>query len=194
MVDTSKFQLGGNVAVSEGSVVMHDEVFELIQYRPTTGEVYETPLLIVPPTINKFYILDLAPGRSMIEYLVGQGHQVFAISWRNPDREHAHFDLDAYAQSVLDARDAVAEIARQEAVNVMAACSGGIISAGALGHLAQEGRLGEAGSLTLMVSALDNAQAGTTEALATRPMAAAAVAESARRGYLDGEALSNVFA
>jgi polyhydroxyalkanoate synthase subunit PhaC len=74
---------------------MHNELFELIQYRPTTADVYETPLLIVPPTINKFYIIDLAPGRSLVEYLVGQGHQVFVVSWRNPDREHAYFDFDA---------------------------------------------------------------------------------------------------
>ena len=194
MVDTSKFRLGGNLALSEGSVVMHTEVFELIQYRPTTAEVYETPLLIAPPTINKFYILDLAPGRSIVEYLVAQGHQVFVISWRNPDREHAYFDFDTYAESVLEAREAVAEITGQNTVNLMAACSGGIITAGALGHLADEGKLGEVGSLTLMVCALDNAQAGTTEALATREVAAAAVAESARRGYLDGEALASVFA
>jgi poly[(R)-3-hydroxyalkanoate] polymerase subunit PhaC len=194
MVDTSKFQLGSNLAVSEGAVVMHTDVFELIQYRPTTAEVYETPLLIVPPTINKFYILDLAPGRSIVEYLVAQGHQVFVMSWRNPDREHAFFDFDTYAQSVLEARDTVAEIASQDSVNMMAACSGGIITAGALGHLAEEGKLGDVGSVTLMVSALDNAQAGTTGALATREIAAAAVAESARRGYLDGEALASVFA
>ena len=73
MVDTSKFQVGGNLAVSEGSVVLHTDVFELIQYRPTTEEVYETPLLIVPPTINKYYILDLAPGRSLVEYLARPG-------------------------------------------------------------------------------------------------------------------------
>jgi polyhydroxyalkanoate synthase len=194
MVDTSEFQLGGNVAVSEGSVVMHSDVFELIHYRPTTAEVYETPLLIVPPTINKFYIVDLAPGRSLVEYLVAQGHQVFVVSWRNPDREHAYFDFDTYAQSVLEAREAVAEIARHEAVNVMAACSGGILTAGALGHLAEEGELGGLGSVTLLVCALDNSQAGTTEALASREVAAVAVAESARRGYLDGEALGNVFA
>ena len=78
--------------------------------RPT--EVYETPLLVVPPTINKFYVLDLAPGRSLVEHLVGQGHQVFCISWRNPDAEHSHFDFDTYAQAVSEARDAVAEIAR----------------------------------------------------------------------------------
>jgi polyhydroxyalkanoate synthase len=194
MVDTSKFQLGENLALSEGSVVLHTEVFELIQYRPTTAEVYETPLLIVPPTINKFYIFDLAPGRSIVEYLLGQGQQVFMVSWRNPDREHAYFDFDTYAQAVLEAREAVAEIAGQQAVNVIAACSGGILTAGALGHLAGEGQLDEVGSLTLLVCALDNAHAGTTDALATKPMAAAAVAESARRGYLDGEALASVFA
>ena len=104
MVDTTRFTVGGNLATSEGSVVMHNEVCELIQYKPTTSTVYETPLLIVPPTINKFYILDLAPGRSLIEYLLGQGHQVFVISWRNPEREHSHYDLDTYAQTVLEMR------------------------------------------------------------------------------------------
>jgi class II poly(R)-hydroxyalkanoic acid synthase len=193
-VDTDRFQVGGNLAVSEGSVVMHTEVLELIQYRPTTAEVFETPLLIVPPTINKYYIVDLAPGRSLVEYLVGQGHQVFCVSWRNPDAGQSHFDFDTYAQAVIEAHAAAAEIAKRDAVNVMAACSGGIITAGVLGHLAAEGNLGEVASLTLLVSALDNAHVGTTEALASRPVAAAAVAESARRGYLDGEALANVFA
>lgn len=193
MVDTSGFQVGRNLAVSDGAVLAHTEVFELIHYRPTTAEVYETPLLVVPPTINKFYVLDLAPGRSLIEHLVGQGHQVFCISWRNPDADHSHFDFDTYAQAIGEARDAVAEIARRDAVNVLAACSGGIITSGLLGHLAAEGRLGEIASLTLLVCALDNGQAGMTEALATRPVAAAAVAESARRGYLDGDALAGVF-
>jgi polyhydroxyalkanoate synthase len=194
MVDTSKFTVGGNLALSEGSVVMHNEVCELIHYKPTTAEVYEKPLLIVPPTINKYYVLDLAPGRSMVEYLLGQGHQVFMVSWRNPDREQSFFDFDTYAGAVLEAREAVAEITGQESVNLMAACSGGIITAGALGHLADEGSLGKAASLTLLVCAIDNEQAGTTGALATKEMAAVAVAESARRGYLDGEALAGVFA
>jgi polyhydroxyalkanoate synthase len=194
MVDTSRFQVGGNLAVSEGSVVLHTDVFELIQYRPTTTEVRATPLLIVPPTINKFYVVDLAPGRSLVEYLVAQGHQVFCMSWRNPGPEQSHFDLDTYAQAVVEARAAAAEVTKQDAVNLMAACSGGIISAGVLGHLADEGQLGEVSSLTLLVSALDNAYTNTPEALASKPIAAAAVAESARRGYLDGEALANVFA
>jgi polyhydroxyalkanoate synthase len=194
MVDTSKFEVGGNLALTPGSVVLHTEVFELIQYKPQTEQVREVPLLIVPPTINKYYILDLAPRRSMVEYLVAQGQQVFVISWRNPDEGQAHFDLDTYAAAVIEARDAVAEIAGHEAVHVNAACSGGIISASALGHLAAQGRLGDVASLTLLVCALDNERAGTTAALATREVAAAAVAESARKGYLDGRALASVFA
>ena len=97
-VDTSQFEVGGNLAATPGSVVLRTDVFELIQYRPATEQVHEVPLLFVPPTINKYYILDLAPGRSLVEYLVGQGMQVFVISWRNPDEEHAHFDLDTYAE------------------------------------------------------------------------------------------------
>ena len=174
--------------------MLRTEVFELIQYKPTTYEVREVPLLFVPPTINKYYVLDLAPGRSMVEYLVGSGQQVFVVSWRNPDEHQSYFDLDTYADAVLEARQAVAEITGQPAVHVNAACSGGIITAGALGHLAAEGTLGDVASLTLFVCALDNERAGTAGALTSRETAAAAVAESARRGYLDGQALAGVFA
>jgi polyhydroxyalkanoate synthase len=192
-VDTSKFSVGENLALTPGAVVLRTEVFELIQYAPQTETVREVPLLFAPPTINKFYVLDLAPGRSMIEWLVGQGQQVYAISWRNPGAEQGHFDLDTYSGAVLEARDAVAAITGQSAVHLNGACSGGIISAGVLGHLAAQGRLGEIASLTLLVAALDNARAGTASALVGRETAAAAVADSARRGYLDGQALSGVF-
>jgi polyhydroxyalkanoate synthase len=192
-VDTSKFEVGGNLAVTPGSVVLRNEVLELIHYRPATKEVRETPLLLVPPTINKYYILDLAPGRSLVEYLVAQGQQVFAVSWRNPEQEQGHFDLDTYAQAIDEAREAVATISGQDAVHIAAACSGGMVASGLVGHLAASARLGEIASLTLMVCALDNAQAGTVSALATRDLAAAAVAESARKGYLDGQALAGVF-
>src|SRR4051794_19761332 len=192
-VDTSKFTVGENLALTKGSVVLRTEVFELIQYGPQTQEVREVPVLFAPPTINKFYVLDLAPGRSMIEWLVRQGQQVFAISWRNPGAEQGHFDLDTYAAAVLEARDAVAEIPGQPAVHVNAACSGGMIAAAAVAALAAEGRLGEVASLTLMVVALDNERAGDAAAFAGRDTAAAAVAESARRGYLDGQALAGVF-
>ena len=192
-VDTSKFTVGENLAVTPGSVVLRTDVFELIQYTPQTQTVREVPLLLAPPTINKFYVLDLAPGRSMAQWLVGQGQQVFAISWRNPGAEQGHFDLDTYCAAVLEARDAVAAITGQPAVHLNGACSGGIISAGVVGHLAAQGRLGEVASLTLLVAALDNERAGTAAALVGRETAAAAVADSARRGYLDGQALSGVF-
>ena len=189
-VDTAGFSVGENLATSAGSVVLRTDVFELIQYRPTTPEVHETPTLIVPPTINRFYVLDLAPGRSLIEHLLGSGQQVFVMSWRNPGPEHGHWDLDTYAEAVLEARAAVAEITASRPVHLTVACSGGIITAGALPHLAGD----EVASLTLLVCALDNARAGTASALASREVAAAAVAESARKGYLDGRALAGVFA
>jgi polyhydroxyalkanoate synthase subunit PhaC len=192
-VDTKKFAVGENIALTKGSVVLRTEVFELIQYAPRTKEVREVPLLFAPPTINKFYVLDLAPGRSMVEWLLDQGQQVFVISWRNPGAEQGHFDLDTYAAAVLEARDAVAAITGQPAVHLNGACSGGIIGAGAVAHLAAEGRLGEVASLSLMVVALDNERAGDAAAFAGHDVAAVAVAESARRGYLDGQALAGVF-
>ena len=193
-VDVSKFDVGGNLAVTPGSVVLRTEVFELIQYGPTTEQVREVPLLFVPPTINKYYILDLSPGRSMVEWLLDQQQQVFVISWRNPDVAQGHFDLGTYAEAVLEARDTVAEITGQAAVNLNAACSGGIIAACALGHLAAVGEQDKVGALTMMVCALDQARMGTAGAFANRELAAAAVAESARKGYIDGRALSGVFA
>jgi polyhydroxyalkanoate synthase len=195
MVDTSRFEVGGNLALTKGAVVLRTEVFELIHYAPTTKSVYEIPLLVIPPTINKYYILDLAPGRSVVEHLLAHGQQVFMISWRNPGQTEGHFDLDTYAAAVLEARDAVAAICSQTRVNLAAACSGGIITAGLLAHLASSGTLDDqVSSLTLLVSALDSARAGTTLALTGRELAAAAVAESARHGYVDGKALANVFA
>jgi polyhydroxyalkanoate synthase len=193
-VDTSRFELGENLALTPGSVVLRTEVFELIQYRPSTDTVHEVPLLFVPPTINRFYIIDISPGRSVVEHLLAAGQQVFLISWCNPGPEQGHFDLDTYARAVLEARDAVAEITKQDSAHVNAACSGGIITAAAVGHLAATQRLDEIASLTLWVCALDNERAGTAAAFASRELAAAAVAESARKGYLDGRALAGVFA
>jgi polyhydroxyalkanoate synthase len=192
-VDTSKFEVGGNLAATPGSVVLRTDVFELIQYKPSTPQVREVPLLIVPPTINKYYIVDISPGRSMIEHFVAQGQQVFAISWRNPEQAQGHFDLDTYAQAVSEARDAVASIASVDQVHLAAACSGGIVASGLLGGLAADGESDGVASLTLMVCALDNESEGTVSALASRDVAAAAIAESARKGYLDGQALAGVF-
>jgi polyhydroxyalkanoate synthase subunit PhaC len=193
-VDVSKFEVGGNLAVTPGAVVLRNEVLELIQYQPTTEKVRPVPLLLVPPTINKYYIVDLAPGRSIVEWLVGQGQQVFTISWRNPDPDQGHFDLDTYVEAVADAREAAAAITGQDSVHALGACSGGMITAGLLGSLAAAGRLSDFASATLMVCVLDNARAGTSAALGSQDLAAAAVAESARKGYLDGRALAEIFA
>ena len=114
MVEPDAFEVGVDLAVTPGSVVLRTPVFELIQYRPVTPAVRQVPLLIVPPVINKFYVMDLAPGRSMVEYLVGQGLQVFMISWRNPDARHAKWDLDTYGQAILDAMDAAERITGSE--------------------------------------------------------------------------------
>ena len=129
-----------------------------------------------------------------MQWLLAQQHQVFTISWRNPDAAQGHFDLDTYAQAVLEARHAVAEITGQPTVNVNAACSGGIIAACAIGHLAAIGEQDKVGALTMMVCALDQARMGTAGAFASREAAAAAVAESARKGYVDGRALEGIFA
>ena len=193
-VDTTRFAVGGNLAVTTGAVVLRTDVFELMHYEPRSARVREVPLLVVPPTINKYYVLDLAPGRSFVEHLLDQGQQVFMVSWRNPDALHGHYDLDTYAAAVLEARAAVAEIARQPTGHLAAGCSGGLVATCAVAHLAAQQRLAEVASLTLLVCALDNARAGTVSALTSRELAAAAVAESARKGYLDGQALAGVFA
>jgi polyhydroxyalkanoate synthase len=192
-VDTSKFTVGVNLAATPGSVVLRTAVFELIQYKAQTESVRTVPLLLVPPTINKYYVLDIAPDRSMVEYFVRQGQQVFTISWRNPTKEQRDDDFDTYAAAVLEARDAVAEITGSRSVHLCAACSGGLVAAGAVNHVVAQGDASTLAGLTLLVCAIDNGQAGTVSALTSREIAAAAISESARKGYLDGRALQGVF-
>jgi polyhydroxyalkanoate synthase len=194
MVDGSSFEVGRNVAATAGAVVLRTEILELIQYRPLTETVREVPVLIVPPTINKHYAMDLAPGRSLVEYLVQQGQQVFMISWRNPDARHADWGLDTYVQAVLDALTAVEQISGADHTALAGACSGGIIASLAAGHLAATGQESRLAAFTLLVTVLDNAQAGLTAALIDPSVAAAAKLASKRRGYLDGRALAEVFA
>jgi len=194
MVDTSPFEVGRTIAVTPGAVVLRTEVLELIQYRPQTPQVREIPLLVVPPTINKYYALDLAPERSLVEYLVQGGQQVFVISWRNPDARHAAWGLDTYVQSVLDALDAVSRICGTDRAALIGVCAGGIIASITAAHLASTGRQDRLAAFGLFVTVLDNARAGTAAALADRRLAAAATALSRRRGYLDGRSLAEVFA
>jgi polyhydroxyalkanoate synthase len=194
MVPAGAFLVGQDLAVTPGGVVYSCEQFELIQYQPVTETVYRYPLLIVPPMINKYYITDLAPGRSMAEFFTGQGHQVFVMSWRNPDARHRDWNLDTYGGAVVRALDAVREISGAAKASVCALCSGGIVTSMVAAHLSVTGELNKLASLCLGVTVLDQAQAGTAGAMIDEETAAAAMAVSQARGYLDGRALAEVFA
>jgi polyhydroxyalkanoate synthase len=194
MVEPDAFEVGVDLAVTPGSVVLRTPVLELIQYRPATAAVRQVPLVIVPPTINKFYVMDMAPGRSLVEYLVGSGLQVFTISWRNPDARHAQWDFNTYGQAVLDAMDAAARITGTEQVALAGACSGGIIAAMVAAHLAHTGQQDRLAAFTLLVTVLDEAKAGLAGAVIDERTVRLAAAASSARGYLDGRSLAEVFA
>ncbi|HSX66326.1 PHA/PHB synthase family protein [Nocardioides sp.] len=194
MVDTTGFRVGENIAASEGAVVFRSEVLELIQYTPQGDEVYEVPMLVVPPTINKFYAVDLAPGRSLVEHGMQQGRQMFLISWRNPDARHAHWNFDTYVRAILDALDAVEEITGTEKTTLGGICSGGILASITAAYLAGIGREDRLAALALAVTVIDNHDAGTVSALSDPRLAALAKKRSAKKGYLDGRTLAEVFA
>lgn len=138
-VDASPFTVGENVGATPGEVVWRNEVLEIIQYTPTTPTVRTVPLLVVWSVINRHYILDLGKDRSFIEYAVGQGLQVFVTSWRNPTAEQADWDLDTYAQALLDATDAIREITGSEQVGTIGLCAGGQLLAAVMAHLQGNG-------------------------------------------------------
>jgi polyhydroxyalkanoate synthase len=154
MVDKSKFTVGANLGVSPGKVVYAEDHLELIQYAPQTEEVFARPVFIVPPQINKFYVWDLAPGRSIVEYLVNQGHQVFIVSWRNPTAQQADWGLESYIEA-LDRASAVAcEISGSPELSIVGACSGGITAALLLALWGARGEA-RAASFSLLVAILD---------------------------------------
>jgi len=194
MVEPDAYTVGEDLAVTPGVVVLRTPVFELIRYRPTTEKVRTVPLLMVPPTINKYYIADLAPRRSIVEHYVGSGQQVFMISWRNPDQRHRDWGLDTYGQAILDAMDAVERATGQDKVALQAFCSGGIITAMTLAHLAETGGLARVVGLSLAVTVLDWARAGTVSALMDEESVKGATEKSRKKGYLDGAQLAEVFA
>ena len=194
MVRQDDFTVGETVAATAGSVVFRAEEFELIQYAPRTEKVWSVPLLIVPPVVNKFYILDISPGHSMIEYLVDQGVQVFTISWRNPTAAQKDWGLDTFGRAVLNALEAVEKITETTRTHLLAACSGGMLAATSADHLAATGDLDRVASLGLMVTVLDQSKAGFMAAAVDEEVAKIATALSARKGYLDGRSLAEVFA
>jgi len=161
--DESAFEVGRNVATSEGAVIFQNEVIQLIQYRPLTKKIYQRPLLIVPPCINKFYILDLQPENSLIRYAVEQGHTVFVVSWVNPGAELGSLGWDDYVeQGVIEAIHVAQEVSGQKQVNTLGFCVGGTLLASALAALAARGEK-PASSLTLLTTMLDFSDVGNID-------------------------------
>ena len=192
-VDTRPFTVGGNLAVTPGQVVYRSEVFELIQYTPTGETTYARPLVAIPPQINKFYIADLAPGRSLIEHMVGAGVPYFAVSWRNPTAAQRDWNLDTYVEACKEAIEAACEITGSADANVVGMCAGAITMACLLGHLAATGEA-LVNSASFMVAGLDTAEESQIGMLASKPAVEAARIRSQRAGYLDGKDLAKVFA
>jgi polyhydroxyalkanoate synthase len=194
MVEPDAFEVGVDLAVTPGEVVLRTDVFELIQYTPQTTKVRAVPLLIVPPTINKYYVIDLAEHRSLVEHLVAGGQQVYCISWRNPDARHADWGVDTYGQSIIEAMDACQKISRQDKVALLGICSGGMLASMVLAHLAATGDLDRVAAFSLAVTVLDQNQAGLPSALLSKESAASSTKASKEKGYLDGRVLAEVFA
>ena len=158
--DESAFEVGKNVATTAGNVVFENELFQLIEYTPLTAQVKARPLLMVPPCINKFYILDLQPDNSLIRYAVAEGNRVFVVSWRNPDESIKHFGWDDYiATGAIEAIRVAQEISGQKQINTLGFCVGGTILATALAVLAARGEQ-PAASVTLLTTLLDFADNG----------------------------------
>ncbi|MGH1488919.1 MAG: PHA/PHB synthase family protein [Acidimicrobiales bacterium] len=193
MVDSRPFTPGDTVAATPGSVVFRNEVLELIQYEPTTDKVFKRPMMVVPPQINKYYILDLAPGRSLFEHLVGAGHQVFAISWRNPGPDQRDWNLDTYVAAILEATDAALEITGSEDLNMLGVCAGGITSASLLGHLAAIGD-DRVRSASFLVTIIDWDVPSTMGTMISGPVVQAATRRSQQQGVLKGDDLNKIFA
>ncbi len=192
-VDKSAFKVGGNLATTKGAVVFRNEMFELIQYTPVTDEVYETPVLFVPSMINKYYVLDLAPGRSMFEYALSQGIQVFAMSWKNPSAAESGWGIDNYLEQILNACAAVREITGSPQVHLAAVCAAGMLISSVAGFLATRGD-GQVRSLTTIVTGLDNSVEDTKLSIFTGPDMVEIIAGiSQAQGVLDGRNLSIAF-
>jgi polyhydroxyalkanoate synthase subunit PhaC len=192
-VDERKFQVGKNLALTPGAVVFRNEVFELIQYRPATPRVRARPLVIVPPQVNKFYMVDLAPGRSFAEYAVNEGVQLFCISWRNPTAAQRDWNLETYLRAAQQAFAVAREITGADQVNVMAACAGGFTLATLLGHMAAVDDHSIA-SATLLVTVLDTDSPTLLGQFASKSGIAAAIQRSRSKGVLEGEEMARVFA
>lgn len=193
-VDSRGFEVGNNLANSEGAVVLRNDMLELIQFSPRTDRVHTIPLLVTPPQINKYYVLDLSPEKSMIRYLTGKGFRVFCISWFNPGPAQESWGLEDYVGALIGVTDTVLNITRQKKLHIMGACSGGITAATMMSHLAAIGD-DRIASATLQVCVLDP-RADDTDigALMSDASIEFARKKSAKKGILSGQDLAKTFA
>jgi polyhydroxyalkanoate synthase len=189
--DASKFKVGENVAVSPGKVIAQNEVCQIIQYEPSTETVLKRPLLIVPPWINKFYILDLNPKKSFIKWAVDQGHTVFVISWVNPDQRHATKDWEAYSREGISfALDTVEKATGEREVNAIGYCVGGTLLAATLALHAQE-KDSRIATATFFTTQTDFTYAGDLKVFVDEAQIASIESAMQKNGYLDGSKMAN---
>jgi len=193
MTDSTAFKLGENIATTPGKVVYQNELMQLVQYAPSTETVYKRPLLIIPPWINKFYILDLRDKNSFIKWAVDQGHTVFVISWVNPDAEHAKMNFDDYLRlGPLDALEQIRKATGESEINAIGYCLGGTLLACALGHLAVEGKQPIV-SGTFFTTMIDFSEPGELEVFIDDQTIDSLEKRMESRGYLEGHEMASTF-
>ena len=192
MTDETAFKVGRNIAVSKGAVVFENELLQLIQYEPTTAKVHERPLVMVPPCINKFYIMDLQPENSLVRFAVELGHTVFMCSWRNVQEQHEHVAWDDYIGDLIEALGEVRRIAGSEKINVLGFCIGGTLLASALAVLEKRGK-DPAASLTLLTTLLDFTDVGEIRVYIDKNFVEKREKQLEKGGLVPGNELAGAF-
>jgi polyhydroxyalkanoate synthase subunit PhaC len=193
MTDESAFEVGKNVATSEGAVVFENDYFQLLEYKPLTAKVHERPFLLVPPCINKFYILDLQPANSLIRYAVAQGHRTFVLSWRNPDASMKQKTWDDYIENAaIKAIEVTQEITGAKTINALGFCVGGTILTTALAVLAARGKKPVA-SLTLLTTLLEFKDTGVLDVFIDEAFVAFREMQMGKGGLMPGSDLAQTF-
>ncbi len=193
MVDASPFIKGENIAATPGAVVYRNDLLELIQYRPSTETVRSIPILIIPPQINKYYFLDMAPGRSLVEFSVSKGMQTFMVSWRNPSENECDWDLDSYVSALLEAVDAINSITRTKKLNTFGFCAGGITMSAMLSYMAAKND-DRVNAIAYAVTLLDWNIPSHIGMLQSEQLINLTKKRAAKNGVTSGQTLGKVFA